>query len=857
MGPHGLVIGATGSGKSEFLRTLVLGLALTHSPEQLNMVLVDFKGGATFAGMSTMPHVSAVITNLANELTLVDRMQDALSGEMVRRQELLRDAGNYASVRDYERARAAGETLAPLPSLFIVVDEFSEMLSAKPEFIDLFVAIGRLGRSLGLHLLLASQRLEEGRLRGLESHLSYRVGLRTFSAQESRTVLGVPDASELPPMPGLGFLKPDQSTLLRFTGAYVSGPLAGRGRSVVRDGSGVVPNILPWTISEVRLPEQHEPEPDVEPVPRPAPVSEQETLLDVAVGRMDGTGPAAHRVWLPPLEVPDSLDELMADLSDDPELGLVSRQWRALGGLTVPLGTVDRPREQRRDTLTVDLSGASGHVAVVGGPRTGKSTLLRTLVAGLSLTTTPLESQFFVLDFGGGTFAGLASLPHLSGLGTRSEPDVVRRILAEVTGIVDGREAYFRANGIDSVETYRSRRAEGRADDGYGDVFLVVDGWSTLRADFDDLELDLQQLASRGLAFGLHVVTASSRWADFRAATRDLFGTRLELKLGDPMDSEIDRKLATLVPPGRPGRGLVPGKLHFLAALPRVDGEAGVTTLGAGVEDLVARVVEAWRGPTGPKLRLLPEKLTVPDLLGQAGEDALSGHRLLLLGVNEKELAPVGLDADSEPHWLIFGDGQSGKSAALRAYVHEVRRTRTPKEAQIVVVDYRRSLLGEVPDDYLLNYLTSAAQAMPTLADLAAYLQNRIPGPDVSPDQLRHRSWWTGAEVFVVVDDYDLVATQQSSPVQVLQPLLAQARDVGLHLAVARRSGGASRALYEPVIQALRDLAMPGLVLAGSPHEGNLIGNVRPMPGPAGRGRLVTRDGGVEVVQLAWREPTL
>jgi DNA segregation ATPase FtsK/SpoIIIE, S-DNA-T family len=858
MGPHGLVIGATGSGKSEFLRTLVLGLALTHSPEQLNMVLVDFKGGATFAGMSAMPHVSAVITNLANELTLVDRMQDALSGEMVRRQELLRDAGNYASVRDYERARAAGEDLAPLPSLFIVVDEFSEMLSAKPEFIDLFVAIGRLGRSLGLHLLLASQRLEEGRLRGLESHLSYRVGLRTFSAQESRTVLGVPDAYELPPMPGLGLLKPDQSTLLRFKAAYVSGPPAGRTRSVIRDDTGVVQGILPWTITEVRLPEQHEPEPEADtgPEPRPAPSGEQETLLDVAVGRMDGTGPAAHQVWLPPLDVPDTLDELMADLADDPGLGLVSRQWRALGGLTVPLGTVDRPREQRRDTLTVNLSGASGHVAVVGGPRTGKSTLLRTLVASLSLTTTPLESQFFVLDFGGGTFAGLVSLPHLAGIGTRSEPDVVRRILAEVTGIVDRREAYFRAHGIDSIETYRSRRAEGRADDGYGDVFLVVDGWSTLRADFDDLELDLRQLASRGLTFGFHVVTASSRWTDYRAAIRDLFGTRLELKLGDPMDSEIDRKLATLVPPGRPGRGLVPGKLHFLAALPRVDGEPDVSTLGDGVEDLVSRIAEAWPGPTGPKLRLLPEKLTVPDLLGQAGEEALAGRRLLL-GVNEKELAPVGLDADAEPHWLIFGDGQSGKSAALRAYVHEVMRTRTPKEAQIVVVDYRRSLLGEVPDDYLLNYLTSAAQATPTLADLSSYLENRIPGPDVTPDQLRNRSWWTGAEVFIVVDDYDLVATQQSSPVQVLQPLLAQARDVGLHLVVARRSGGASRALYEPVIQALRDLAMPGLVLSGSPDEGNLIGTVRPMPAPAGRGRLVTRDRGVEVVQLAWREPTL
>ncbi len=854
MGPHGLVIGATGSGKSEFLRTLVLGLAMTHSPEQLNMVLVDFKGGATFAGMSDMPHVSAVITNLANELTLVDRMQDALSGEMVRRQELLREAGNYASIRDYEKARAAGEDLAPLPSLFIVVDEFSEMLSAKPEFIDLFVAIGRLGRSLGLHLLLASQRLEEGRLRGLESHLSYRIGLRTFSAQESRAVLGVPDAYELPGVPGLGYLKPDPTVLTRFKAAYVSGPPATSRQRVRRDEGGHVQGILPFTISEVLALDVSEPEPEPEPQPQPRQPESQESLLDVAVGQMVGRGTPAHQVWLPPLDVPDPLDDLMPDLVTDPHLGLVSPHYRNLGGLVVPLGTVDRPREQRRDTLTINLAGAAGHVAVVGGPRSGKSTLLRTIVTSLALTTTPAESQFFVLDFGGGTFAPMTQLPHVSGVATRSEPDVVRRVMAEVQGIVDRRESYFRANGIDSIETYRSRRGQGRADDGYGDVFLVIDGWSTLRSDFDDLEMSVQQLASRGLTFGLHVVTASPRWADFRAAMRDVFGTRLELRLGDPMDSEVDRKVAALVPTGRPGRGLVPGKLHFLGALPRIDGDGSVESLGDGVEDLLKRIAAAWTGPQGPKLRLLPEWIDL-DEVRKLANGAADGK--VLLGINEKELAPVGIDLDSEPHLLIFGDGQSGKSSVLRSYAREIMRNRTPKQAQIVVVDYRRSLLGEVPEEYLLDYLTSATQATPALKDLAAYLENRIPGPDVTPEQLRTRSWWTGAEVFVLVDDYDLVATQQGSPVALMQGLIAQARDVGLHVVVARRSGGASRALYEPVIQSLRDLAQPGLLLSGSPDEGPLLGNLRPTPQPPGRGRLITRDRGVEALQLAWTDPTL
>ena len=282
------------------------------------------------------------------------------------------------------------------------------------------------------------------------------------------------------------------------------------------------------------------------------------------------------------------------------------------------------------------------------------------------------------MDFGGGAFSPMAGLPHVAGVGSRSEPDVVRRIVAEVTGIVDRREAYFRAHGIDSIETYRSRQAgrQGRVDDGYGDVFLVVDGWSTLRADFDDLELHLQQLAGRGLTFGFHLLVASSRWADFRAAMRDMFGTRLELRLGDPLDSEIDRRVAALVPSGRPGRGLVAEQ----AALPRRaaadrrrprhrqprrrgrgPGQAGAARPGAARRD--------------PSCGCCPTASTSTRWWPRPPAD----DKRLLLGINEKELAPVGLDPDAQPHLLIYGDGQSGKSATLRTYLREVVRTRTPQ----------------------------------------------------------------------------------------------------------------------------------------------------------------------------------
>lgn len=854
MGPHGVMIGATGSGKSEVLRTLVLALALTHSPEQLNFVLVDFKGGATFAGMAGMPHVSAIITNLGDEISLVDRFQDALQGEVTRRQELLRSSGNFANVSDYEKARRGGRhDLAPLPSLLIVADEFSELLSAKPEFVESFVNIGRVGRSLQVHLLLASQRLEEGKLRGLDTYLSYRIGLRTFSAAESRTILGVPDAYTLPQQPGVGFLKSDTETMTQFRAAYVSGPPPRRRRNVATGGTAErAASVEMFTAAPLAKPEAKDVEvSDVElEASTPAEPEEARSTFEIAVEAMSGRGPIAHRVWLPPLEVAATLDQLFGDLVVDPSLGLVSPRWRAVGGLTVPLGIVDVPLEQRRENLVVSLGGAAGHMIVVGAPLSGKSTVIRTAMLALCLTHTPLEVQFFVLDFGGGSFSGLTGLAHLSGLATRSEPDVVRRTVAEVTGILNRREVYFRKNGIDSIDTYRQRRAAGKADDGYGDIFLLIDGWGTLRAEFEALEASIQSIAARGLTYGVHIVITAARWFELRANIKDLIGTRIELRLGDPSDSEIDRKAAANVT-ALPGRGLGQSGLQMLTALPRIDGVAEASSLANGIEHLVTELAAGWTGPEGPKLRLLPERIELEQIRPLVASDS----RDIVLGIDEADLAPFTIDPTAEPHVFLYGDAGSGKSSMLRTYAHEIMRLYGPNDAKIFVVDYRRALLGEVPKEYLGAYLTSHDLATGGVAELAAFFQGRIPGPDVTPEQLRARSWWSGAEGFILVDDYDLVATSQGNPMAVLAPLLAQASDLGLHIVLTRRAGGASRAAYDPIIQRLTDLGTTGILLSGNPEEGQLIGKVKPTAAVPGRAQVVSRTRGVIAAQLAWVPP--
>ncbi len=836
MGPHGLIVGATGSGKSELLRTLVLGLAATHSSEALNCVLIDFKGGATFASLDRLPHTSAVITNLADELPLVDRMSEALTGELTRRQELLRRAGNVASVRDYDKARAAGANLPPIPALLVVCDEFTELLTAKPEFIDLFLQMGRLGRSLAIHLLLATQRLEEGRLRGLESHLSYRIALRTFTSTESRIVLGVADAAELPREPGHGFLRIGTGGLQRFTTTYVSGP-AEATADVSPDSAAL--GVRQYTTHHVPVARRVE-----SSASRPDSAGGGRTLFDTVIDRLADSGPAAHQVWLPPLTDSPDLADLIGPLTHDPAAGLTTADVARRGRLRVPIATVDKPAEQRRDVAWLDLSGAAGHVAIVGNPQSGKSTAVRSLLTSLAVTHTPAAARFYCLDFGGGSLSALRDFPHVGSVAGRADPALVRRTVGEIATLLADREHEFAARGIASADALRGPDAS--ADPTLrGDVFLVIDGWSTVRAEFDDLEAVVLDIANRGLSYGIHLIVTSTRWSDLRSA-RDLFGSHVELRLGDPADSAIDRRRAANVPRDAPGRGLDQRGLHLLVALPQHDGRQSA--------DLGRALAAAWLSDPVPPVRMLPALLPYQSILDSSSMPIGSGSALPI-GIAEADLRPVLLDLGSDPHLIAFGDSECGKSSLLRGIAESIMRRFTPDQARIVLVDYRRSLLGVVATDHLIGYGTTAETTAPLISAVGSHMDRRLPGPEVTPEQLRTRSWWNGPELFVLVDDYDLVASGSTNPLLPLRDHLAQARDVGLHLIVTRRAGGASRALYEPLLQRMRELGAPVLVMSGDRDEGPLVGNLRPGPQPPGRGWLANRKDGVRLIQLAYCEP--
>ena len=841
MGPHGLCVGATGSGKSELLRTLVLALVATHPPEDLAMVLVDYKGGATFAPFANLPHVAGVITNLENQAGLVERVHASLAGEVKRRQQVLKDAGNIADIGHYATLRAEKRPdLDPLPHLFVVIDEFGELLTAKPDFIDLFLSIGRIGRSIGVHLLLSSQRIEGGKLKGLDTYLSYRLGLRTFSADESRTVLDTTDAFHLPPLPGFGYLKVDTTHYERFKASYVSGAYRGPVQRAEQEDAG------PLALEYEAFNTLAQPESPGEGQPTVRRRETGPTEMHVVVGQLENAAPPVRRIWLPPLPDAIALDKAAGPV----EVGARGMQLATRRGpLQVPLGLLDDPTRQWQGQWYLDLTVAGGHAAVIGGPQSGKTTLLRTLALSIALTHTPQEVGVYGLDLVGGGLQALSGLPHVGGVAGRADRERAGRTVEEVRTMLAAREDLFRQHGIDSVEQLRTLHAAGRLPQlASAEIVLIIDGFGALRDDFEELDDAVIDILKRGSGYGIHVVAGMLRWNDVRIAAQSNFGTRVELRLNDPGESSIDRKLAQTLSPDEPGRVLTDGKLFAQIALPRTDGLTDASDLG-GVLERTARTVRAtWSGDVAQPVRVLPRVLEPHLLPGPVAEP-----KQVAIGLDQTALAPVLLDLFAyDQHLLVLGDSECGKTNLLKTISQGLMERYGEDDLVFAVMDPRRSLRGAIPEEFRGGYAYNAKMCAGLATGIATELEKRLPDDSADTEDLEPGSWGSGPRIVVLVDDYDVLTTAGQAPLTPFLPYIPSAVDIGLHFVVTRRVAGASRGMYEPLMLGLRESGASAVLMSGDRSEGQLFPGVYAGQQPAGRGVFIRRGRQNRLIQTVY-----
>jgi S-DNA-T family DNA segregation ATPase FtsK/SpoIIIE len=813
-GPHGLIAGTTGAGKSELLQTLIASLAVANRPDEMTFVLIDYKGGAAFKDCARLPHTVGMVTDLDGHAT--ERALESLSAELRRREEILLRAG-AKDIDDYHEG--GGGTL---PRLVLVIDEFAAMVTELPDFVAGLVDIGRRGRSLGVHLILATQRPAGVVTADIRANTNLRIALRVTDPDESTDVLDAPDAANIPKsIPGRCYVRSGASEPYPVQTARVGGRRPG---SVTASAPAVVP--LPWQGLGRPL-----------PAPREA-LDDAPGVTDLAV-LVEAVDEAARRAgidrqpspWLNPL--PDRVK-------------LTPRT--AAGGSVVdvpplPFGITDLPAVQSREALTLDLT-SGGHLYIAGSAQSGRSTALRTIAGSLAGACSPYDAHLYAIDCGANALLPLVSLPHCGAVVSRDQLDRVERLIAALSAEVSRRQQLLAEAGFASLS---EQRAAVAPTDRLPWMLLLLDRWEGFVAAFEHYDYGrlvdaLIRLLREGASVGLRAVFTGDR-SGLSGQVSTVFDRRLVLRMADPNDYGYaglqDRQIPAAMPPGRAlevtGPGLPPRESQIGLLGDDPSGTAQVAALQDIARACVTRYGRLPRKQRPIHVDELPVRVTYREAMALDPEFLAPSPLWALVGVGGDTLSPVGIDLLNEgPGFVVAGPPRSGRSTTLRTIVHSlldpsVGGGLTP----VVLITPRRSPLRQLAGrPGVLGVLSADADS----DDLAETIGEE------------HR-------YVVVVDDAELL--DETDLDDALCGVLRTARD-GEHAVVI---GGTTEDLgrgYRGFLSDTRRSRSGVLLSVDSPDSGELFGlrlpRNAPLGGPTGRGLFVAT-GVTTQIQVALPPP--
>jgi S-DNA-T family DNA segregation ATPase FtsK/SpoIIIE len=813
-GPHGLIAGTTGSGKSELLQTIIASLAVANRPDAMNFVLVDYKGGSAFAECAKLPHTVGMVTDL--DESLVTRALDSLGAELKRREHLLAAAG-VPNLESYDDARRRDDTLQAVPRLLIVIDEFASLVRELPEFVTGLVSIAQRGRSLGIHLILATQRPSGVVSAEIRANTDLRIALRVTDAGESSDIIDAPDAARIAKStPGRAYVRLGHAALLPFQAARVGGRRLG---VVATAGASVAPYVVALGVESIGQPQPSRPA--VAGTTANTSVTDLSVLVEaIRVANAELGLAVQPSPWLPPLPTTIPLDDLPRPVGTTDSAGTLR---------PAPFALADLPATQARDVESVDLA-KFGHLFIAGSPRSGRSQTLRTIAGSIARENSSADVHLFGLDCGNGALLPLTKLPHCGAVVRAGETERVERLLAKLAAVTRDR---MTALGEGSFTDIAEQRAAVPAESRLPHLILLLDRWEGFLAAFADRDggalVDLvMRLAREGAGVGVHLILTGDQTL-LGGRMGSLTERKIALRLADKGDFGMigvnPRSVPAKLVDGRGYRA--PGGAVLQIALLDAD------PTGAAQVAALERIADAARERDGSGLPaqqpfgvdVLPTHITFDAAwrLRPEGVGPLWG----MVGVGGDRLAACGPDLGvGTPAFLIGGPPRSGRSTALCSLAASYLAAGT----RVLLVAPQPSPLQRI----------AAAEGVVEFVD----------GPDLPAEALA-KALLADAPVAVLIDDAELLRDCAAAD-ELIAVLRRQRGLVGLVLAGDPESVGAGFAGWQVEARKARrglllspqnvtDAEMIGLRLPRA-----LVGN----PIEPGRGLLHLGDGQLLAVQV-------
>ncbi|WP_331771959.1 FtsK/SpoIIIE domain-containing protein (plasmid) [Embleya sp. NBC_00888] len=857
-GPHGLIGGTTGSGKSELLQTVIASLAAANRPDELTFVLVDYKGGSAFRECAELPHTLGMITDLDGHL--VKRALASLDAELRRRETVLNEV-EAKDHTEYRIKRSRDPRLPALPRLILVIDEFATLVRELPDFVPGLISLAQRGRSLGLHLLLATQRPGGSVSNEIKANTNLRIALRVTDRSESQDIIDSGDAAGISPNnPGRALVRRGEGAPTPFQTAFVGAERPGAIPSAVAEAAASRP-VRGVQLGWQRLgrpldlsvlgPDSHaDPQEGGTTTPSEEQPTDLRALVDVlreAADRLPDFEPLPSP-WLPALDGRLRLDDLPA--IPEPEPGALPM---------VPYALLDIPQLQSRRLAAIDFA-TFGHLYIIGAPRSGRTQVLRSIAGAAALTIPCSDLHIYAIDAAGGGLGVLEALPHCGAVVSRHDAERMERLITRLSGELTLRQRLIAQHDCAGVTELRAKLPKDRRP---AHLVFMVDGWDALSNMLDDydggrLYAEFVRLLREGQAAGIHVIATSERLllGGRLAAHND---RRLLLRQTDPGDFTLigipRNSVPTHVPPGRgwfaPGAveaqiALLPSIAESSGGRPSTEQPSTASALGAveegdtsagdqsdqaeAMRDLARRAM--IRDTNVPGVRRPFRVNEMPTLIGfQEAHDrvpqALRTPLRALLGVGGDAVEPLSYDfSDGAGSFMVTGPPRSGRSTALAAMCVSLLMSGT----HLIVLTPRDSQLRKLAAHGLAEVLTD---------------------PDPSPEELNEAlAAVEGKPVVVVVDDADLMLACDAD--SVLRKLATSGRDRGQGLLLAGTAESMSSLGWVGMARRSRRGLLLGPKTLG---EGDLIGvrlsaeQVRASLGP-GRGWTAGDAGSAIAVQV-------